>query len=131
VTLNQTVVFPIDPADCVHPQGMAVDATINPSSVLLGCNGASPNGTLNSLIFEKKCWLTRGEPSTHRPRSDRAIIHPRLVLIRGRSHPSVVLTIERPQIDCIDHPAGRAAHPQKPIARFNGGADRGRKDPAS
>ena len=38
------------------------------------------------------------------------------------------MTVECSQVDCIDRSASRAAYPQKPIARFNGGADRGRKD---
>jgi len=41
---------------------------------------------------------------------------------------SVVVTIECPQIDCVDRLAGGAAYPQEPIAGPDGGADRGRKD---
>jgi hypothetical protein len=45
-----TIVVP--PVDCVHPQGMAIDPTTNPSRVLLGCNGATTGGALNSLVID-------------------------------------------------------------------------------
>jgi putative tryptophan/tyrosine transport system substrate-binding protein len=37
------------------------------------------------------------------------------------------MAVERAQVDCIDRSASWAAHPQEPIARPDGGADRGRK----
>ena len=43
-------------------------------------------------------------------------------LVYGR----VAVTVERPQVDRVRGAASRAAHPQKPIASGDGGADRGR-----
>jgi hypothetical protein len=35
----------------------------------------------------------------------------------------VGMTVQRPKVNCIDGPASRAAHPQKPMAGGNGSAD--------
>jgi hypothetical protein len=52
VTLNEVLPpFVIPDVWCHHPQGMAIDAANNPSHVLLGCNGASSDGHLNSVII--------------------------------------------------------------------------------
>jgi hypothetical protein len=51
---TQTEVLPafvIPDAWCHHPQGMAIDPNFNPSHVLLGCNGASADGHLNSVVI--------------------------------------------------------------------------------
>ena len=44
------------------------------------------------------------------------------------SHRRVVVTIECAQVDRVDCSVSRASYPREPIAGFDGGADRGRKD---
>jgi hypothetical protein len=50
-TLNEDTPFEISNDDCHHPQGMAIDSEFNPSHVLLGCNGATTSGSLDSVII--------------------------------------------------------------------------------
>jgi hypothetical protein len=49
---NEESAFDISPAFCEHPQGMAIDPNgTGPSHVLLGCNGATTGGSLDSVVI--------------------------------------------------------------------------------
>ncbi len=49
-TMNIEKVFTIPLASCAGPAGMAIGPN---NQILLGCNAASPNGTLNSVIINE------------------------------------------------------------------------------
>jgi hypothetical protein len=62
-TLTEVKRLLIDPDNCEHPQGLAIDST-NPnpavlSHILLGCNGATTGGTLDSLIIDTNGGIVR------------------------------------------------------------------------